>query len=268
MVTTTPPSAGDIPRTHPLRARAVNAAEVRAMLALLHGLAPGDWSRGTACESWTVRDMTAHVVAQYEELARPWLLVGRAVLGRRRHPGLSPLHAHNQCQVEARRSAPPQELIGLLTRLGPRGVRAVERVPAGMRRRIPLSPLFPESRELAEDSMDFLARVLVSRDTWMHRVDICDAAERDLVLREHDKEVVGQVLLDLALGWSGPPVFLDLSGPAGGRWTLGRGAPAVVVQTDAVTLMRHLSGRPPVGSIECEGDPAATAAVDAARVPF
>ncbi|WP_336319534.1 maleylpyruvate isomerase family mycothiol-dependent enzyme [Streptomyces lavendofoliae] len=267
MVTTSPPSALGIPRTHPLRARAVNAAELRAMTATLEGLDPGDWSLRTACDGWTVRDLATHVVGQYEELARPWLLVGRTLLGRRRHPRLTPLHARNLCQVEARRSVPPGAVAGLLDRFGTRGLRALERLPGGVRRRIPLSPLFPESKELAEDSMDFLARVLVSRDTWMHRVDICDATGRDPVLREHDKEVVGQVLLDLALDWSGPPVFLDLSGPAGGRWTLGRGAPAVVVQTDAVTMMRHLSGRPAPGVVY-DGDPAAAAAVGAARVPF
>ncbi|MER7109250.1 maleylpyruvate isomerase family mycothiol-dependent enzyme [Streptomyces sp. NPDC000229] len=268
MPTTALPFALDIPRTHPLRARAVNAAEVRAMLAALDGLSPGDWSLGTACEGWTVRDVVSHVVGQYEELVRPWLLIGRALLGRRRHPRLSPLDAHNQCQVDARRSVPPHELVGLLSRFGPQGIRAARRMPVGVRRRIPLSPLFPESKELAENSMDYLARVLITRDTWMHRVDICDATGRELVLHEHDKEVVGQVLLDLALDWSGPPVFLDLSGPAGGRWMLGRGTPAVVVQADAVTLMRHLSGRPPLGGIGCEGDPVGTAAVMAARVPF
>lgn len=268
MVTTAPASALDIPRTHPLRARAVNAAEVRAMLGTLDGLAPGDWALGTACEGWTVRDLTAHVVGQYEELARPWLLVGRALLGRRRYPRLLPLAAHNQCQVDARRSVPPQDLVGLLSRFGPKGVHAVERMPVAVRRRIRLSPLFPESKELPEDSMDYLARVLLSRDTWMHRVDICDTTGREPVLHEHDKEVVGQVLLDLALGWSGPPTYLDLSGPAGGRWVLGRGAPAVVLEADAVTLMRHLSGRPPLGDIACDGDPAAVAAVMAARVVF
>jgi uncharacterized protein (TIGR03083 family) len=238
------------------------------MLAVLDGLRPSDWSLGTACGGWTVRDVATHVVGQYEELAKPWLLVGRALLGRRRYPRLTPLHAHNQCQVDARRSEPSHVVGGLLARFGPRGVRAVERLPGGVRRRIRLSPLFPESKELAEDSLDYLARVLMSRDTWMHRVDICDATGRDLVLREHDKEVVGQVLLDLALDWSGPPVFLDLSGPAGGRWTLGRGSPAVVVQTDAVSMMRHLSGRPPLGDVDYDGDPAAAAAFGAARVVF
>ncbi|ORT59781.1 maleylpyruvate isomerase family mycothiol-dependent enzyme [Streptomyces sp. CB03238] len=268
MVATTRAAALDIPRTHPVRARAVNAAEVHAMLAALGGLAPADWPRATACEGWTVRDLTAHVVGQYEELARPWLLVGRTLRGRRRHPQLMPLAAHNQCQVDARRSVPPHVLVGLLTRFGPQGVRAVERMPVAVRRRMRLSPLFPESKELPEDSMDYLARVLLTRDTWMHRVDVCDATGHELVLREHDREVVGQVLLDLALRWTGPPTFLDLSGPAGGRWMLGRGTPAVAVEADAVTMMRHLSGRPPRGTLECQGDPDAQAVVMAARVVF
>ncbi|MFF9869777.1 maleylpyruvate isomerase family mycothiol-dependent enzyme [Streptomyces sp. NPDC013953] len=238
------------------------------MTAALGRVAPGDWSRGTACEGWTVRDVTAHVVAQYEELSRPWLMVGRVLRARRRYPRLTPLHGHNLCQVDARRSVPPHRLVALLGRFGPRGVRAVDRVPPSVRRRIRLSRLFPESRELAEDSFDYLARVLISRDTWMHRVDICDATGQELILREHDGEVVAQVVLDLALRWDGPPALLDLAGPAGGRWLLGRGAPAVTVHADAVTLLRHLSGRAPRGGIVCEGDADAQAAVMAARVVF
>ncbi|MFF8830736.1 maleylpyruvate isomerase family mycothiol-dependent enzyme [Streptomyces sp. NPDC015131] len=268
MATTASAAALGIPRTHPLRARAVNAAEVRAAVTALEALEPADWSRPTACAGWTVRDVACHVVGQYEELARPWLLLGRAVAGRRRHPGLSPLAAHNQYQVDARRSVEPGTLPVQLARFGPAALRALERVPAGARRRIRLSTVFPEARAMAEDSLDFLARVVVTRDTWMHRVDICDATGREPVLHEHDKEVVSQVLLDLALDYSGPPAFLDLSGPAGGRWTLGRGRPAVVVETDALTLMRHLSGRPPVGDIVYQGDPADVTALAAARVLF
>ncbi|MET9799187.1 maleylpyruvate isomerase family mycothiol-dependent enzyme [Streptomyces sp. NPDC006368] len=268
MVTTAPAAALDIPRTLVTRARSVNDAEVRATVAALAGLAPGDWARDTACAGWTVRDVAAHVVGQFEELPRPWLMIGRVLLARRRHPRLTPLAGHNQCQVDARRSVPPDDLIALLRRFGRQGVRGVDRVPAGVRRRIRLSPLFPESKELAEDSMDYLARVLIARDTWMHRVDICDATGQEFAFGSHDGEIVGQVLLDLALRWSGPPVLLDLGGPVGGRWALGRGAPAVTVHADAVTLMRHLSGRPPRGPLDCEGAVDAAEAVRAARVAF
>lgn len=268
MVITAPAPALGIPRTPPTRAREVNAAEVRTTLALLGRLTSDDWPRDTACAGWTVRDVVAHTVGQYEELPRPWLMISRVRRARRRYPQLTPLHGHNQYQVDERRSVPPNDLIALLARFGPQGVRAVDRMPAAARRRMPLSPLFPEAKELPEDSMDYLARVLVARDTWTHRVDICDATGHELVLDDHDKEIVGQVLLDLALRWSGPPAVLDLTGPAGGRWGLGKGAPAVTVHADAVTLMRHLSGRAPLGSLEYEGDPGATAAVTAARVVF
>ncbi|MFH8572782.1 maleylpyruvate isomerase family mycothiol-dependent enzyme [Streptomyces sp. NPDC017993] len=268
MVTTAPAPAVDIPRTPPARAREVNAAEVRATLDTLRALAPADWSLDTACAGWTVRDVTAHMVGQLEELPRPWLMIGRTLRARRRYPRLTPLHGHNQCQVDDRRSVPPQDLIALLSRFGPQGVRAADRIPGAVRRRIRLSPLFPESKELPEDSMDYMDRVLMSRDPWMHRVDIADATGRELVLDDHDREVVGQVLLDLALAWRGPPTLLDLSGPAGGRWSLGRGAPAVTVRADAVALMRHLSGRAPLDARAYEGAPDAGATVAAARVVF
>ncbi|MFG2892764.1 maleylpyruvate isomerase family mycothiol-dependent enzyme [Streptomyces sp. NPDC048248] len=268
MVTTAPAPAIDIPRIAPARAREVNLAEARAVVDALRALDPADWTRDTACAGWTVRDVTAHMVGQYEELPRPWLMIGRTLRARKRYPRLTPLHGHNQCQVDDRRSVLARDLIALLSRFGPQGVRAADRMPAAVRRRIRLSPLFPESKELPEDSMDYMDRILLARDPWMHRVDITDAAGHELVLDDHDKEIVGQVLLDLALSWRGPPILLDLSGPAGGRWSLSTGAPAVTVRADAVALMRHLSGRAPLDESAYEGAPDARATVAAARVVF
>jgi hypothetical protein len=38
-------------------------------------------------------------------------------------------------------------------------------------------------------------------------------------------------------------VLLELTGPAGGRWALGRGAPAATVRADTVDCLRALSCR-------------------------
>lgn len=56
----------------------------------------------------------------------------------------------------------------------PRARRLVRRMPAAMRL-MKLSRVFPKSVHLPEDSMDYLIRVLIARDTWTHRVDITDA---------------------------------------------------------------------------------------------
>lgn len=260
--------AREIPRTSAARAREVNEAEIRASLATLGSLGPDAWSKPTACAGWSVRDMVAHEVGQYEELPKPWLMISRIRHGRRTHPGLGALDGHNASQVADRSGVPGPELVRQFARLAPRGTRSLRRMPAPVRRRMRLSMIFPEGKELPEDSMDYLNSVLVARDTWMHRIDISDATGAEPVLDEHDREIMNQIVLDLALDWTGPPCLLDLSGPAGGRHRLGSGEPVATVRADAVAFARHLSGRPPGGELRYEGDEDGIAALVTARVLF
>jgi len=102
----------------------------------------------------------------------------------------------------------------------------------------------------------------------MHRVDIARATGRPLLLGAHDRVIVGQVIADLDQAWDGPPALLELTGVAGGRWTLGNGAPATTIQADAVDYLRALSGRNDHPDLQAHGDPRATAAAIAARVVF
>ncbi|MFI2783297.1 maleylpyruvate isomerase family mycothiol-dependent enzyme [Streptomyces sp. ALB3] len=265
---TTTSSARAIPRTSGTRARLVNEAELRATLSTFRELPDADWPRPTVCTGWTVRDMLAHTVGQYEELPRPWVAVRRIRQAARTHPHLGRLDGHNQVQIEDRQAVPGRELIGALAHFAPQGLVAVRRTPAALRRRIRPSWLYPEAKALPDDSMDYLGNVIVARDTWMHRVDLSDATGAELVLDGHDREIVDQVVLDLALSWTGPAVEVDLHGPAGGRRLLGIGTPAATLHADAVDFARHLSGRPPRARPELEGDPGARAALMAARVVF
>lgn len=265
---TTKPPAREVPRTSDGRAREVNEAELRATLSVYRELYDEDWQRRTACEGWTVRDMLAHIVGQYEELPRPWLALARIHRARRLHPRLGPLDGHNESQIEDRRAIPGRELIGDLAHYAPQGLRALRRMPAPLRRRMRLSMLYPEAKALAEDSMQYLNNVLIARDTWMHRVDLSDATGAELTLDAHDREIVDQVVLDLALAWKGPPAELILHGPAGGSRQLGTGTPEATLHADAIAFARHVSGRPPRGLLQLEGTPQARHALTAARVPF
>lgn len=266
---TATPSARTIPRTSEELAREVNEAELRATLSTFRELPDEDWQRPTVCTGWTVRDMLAHVVGQYEELPRPWVAVRRIRRARRTHPHLGRLDGHNESQIEDRQAVPGRELIGALAHYAPQGLRALRRIPAPVRRKMRLSLLYPEARALPDDSMDYMNSVLAARDTWMHRVDLSDATGAELLLDGHDREIVDQVVLDLALAWTGPPVELDLHGPAGGNCLLlGIGAPAATLRADAITFARHVAGRPPRGRLELNGDTGAQAALMAARVVF
>ena len=92
-------------------------------------------------------------------------------------------------------------------------------------------------------SFGFLLDVILTRDTWMHRVDVCRATGRAPELTaEHD----GVVVADVVAEWAerhGRPYRLRLTGPAGGRWECGEAAAAEELELDAVDFCRLLSGR-------------------------
>jgi uncharacterized protein (TIGR03083 family) len=268
MSTTATISAHDIPRTPRVRAFEIIEAESAAFLTSIQGLDASAWQRSTACPGWTVRDLVSHVIGQYEEQSRPWLLIRRIRRARRRYPALATLDGHNQCQVDDRRDVPTEELADQFAREGGRGLRALRRLPAPVRR-MRISRVFPEGASaLPEDSMDYLVRVLAARDVWMHRVDLADATGGTVRLGHGDREVIAQVIADLAAQWTDPPALLDLTGPAGGRWALGGGAPTATLSADAIVYMRHLSGRPSQGQLSTDGDVTTCAALERARVVF
>ncbi len=89
--------------------------------------------------------------------------------------------------------------------------------------------------------MGYLLDVILTRDTWMHRVDIARATDRPMVLTaDHD----GRIVADVVAEWArrhGRPFTLVLDGPAGGTFTAGGGDESLNV--DAVEFCRILSGR-------------------------
>lgn len=104
-----------LPQTSPDRVAEAGMAELIAELALLGTFDGRDWSRPTDCVGWDVHDLTAHLVGEYEEIARPWVLLRRLRKGHRRHPRRSRLDAHNRgqvaqtlCRARHRRARRPQ----------------------------------------------------------------------------------------------------------------------------------------------------------------
>lgn len=90
-------------------------------------------------------------------------------------------------------------------------------------------------------SFGFLIDVVLTRDTWMHRVDIARAAGQEPELTAgHDGVLVADVVAEWATR-HGQPCMLTLTGPAGGSWSWGAGGPKL--QLDAVEFCRLLSGR-------------------------
>jgi uncharacterized protein (TIGR03083 family) len=180
------------------------------------------------------------------------------------------IDGHMLVQADEHRGTPPAELIADFDRLWKKANRTMLRLPAlirGFKVKVDSIPI-PAFQRL---SLGYIQDVLLPRDLWMHRDDVCQTLGRTFDPGKYGAELVAQVLLDLEVGevWTGPPTTVVLTGPAGGTWRLGKGEPVATVQIDAVAWMRTISGRDdhPVVKL-LEGDATSAECVEAIRMAF
>ena len=221
------------------------------MLDLLDSLAEDDWERPTDCTDWTVRLMVAHLVGAARGHASTREMVRQAVHGMRHKAEFdgNDLDAMNALQVADHQHLFPAQLVNDLRDLAPKAVSA------RMRRarllgwvRLPIAPTgswspgVPRSVSLAD-----LSRVVLTRDVWVHRLDIARAVDRPLVpTADYD----GRMTADVVGEWFDrhrQPVALRLTGSAGGHYVQGAGGPELSM--DALDFVRVLAGRPADGPV-------------------
>jgi uncharacterized protein (TIGR03083 family) len=230
----TPPRSAAVDRATAMR---LAATEYDRFLALLTALEPADWTRPTDCLGWDVRAMAAHVLGMAEMVASPAALLAQNAAAAQAGGGIDALTAH---QVRTRGQLRPDELVERFAAVPPRAVRGRRRL-ARVLGRLPM----PEKQVIGGRReawrFGFLFDVVLTRDVWMHRVDISRATGRDLRLTpEHD----GRIVADVVAEWAsrhGQPYRLHLTGPAGGTWSAGTDDPRL--ELDAVEFCRVLSGR-------------------------
>ena len=91
-------------------------------------------------------------------------------------------------------------------------------------------------------TLGYLIDVILTRDPWMHRLDICAALDRTPHLTpEHD----GVIVADVVSEWAdrhGKDFTLHLTGPAGGTWTAGTAGQRI--ELDAVGFCQVIAKRP------------------------
>jgi uncharacterized protein (TIGR03083 family) len=201
-----------------------------------------DWSRPTDCTAWDVRQLVAHIVGQANLFSTPLELIRqtRAAKARER-PGQEGVDALTAFQVEERQHLGPEELRAELRRVVPRGARGRRRLPGLVRRRrLPGAEVINGVPE--KWSFGYVTDVILTRDPWMHRLDLARATSREPVLTaDHD----GVLVADIVAEWArrhGQPYRLQLTGPAGGSWSSGTGGVEIVM--DAADFCRVISGRP------------------------
>jgi uncharacterized protein (TIGR03083 family) len=234
---TTPRSAARRPALDRDAARRLATTEYDRFRLLLSDLDPPDWARPTDCPEWDVRAIAGHVLGMAEMVASVRQFVAQNVGASRAGGGIDALTG---LQVRGRARLTPPEVYERFAAVAPRAVR-------GRRRLSRLIGRFtlPEDQVVGDRTerwtFGFLFDVVLTRDTWMHRVDIARATGRELALTpDHD----GVLVADVVAEWGqrhGRPHRLRLTGPAGGTWAVGDGGPEL--ELDAVEFCRVLSGR-------------------------
>ena len=227
------------PQMDRARAMRLAATEYERVARLLGTLAPADWQLPTDCPAWDVHAMVAHILGMVEMAAtmregmrQNWLAHSRGGVF---------IDALTAVQVEKHRSRSPGEIVDRIAAIGPRAARGRRRTPGFLRgMRMPIDQPVGDMTE--PWTFGYLIDIILTRDPWMHRVDICRAIGRPMVLTaDHD----GILVADVATEWAarhGESCTLILTGPAGGEWSFGHG-PGPQIELDAVEFCRILSGR-------------------------
>src|SRR4051794_14301086 len=111
---------------------------------------------------------------------------------------------------------------------------AVGPVQARWRARRSLLRAMPDKEQMPDGTvetwrMGFIFDVILTRDTWMHRVDVVRATGRPHELTaDHD----GRIVADVVGEWArrhGRPFSLELTGPAGGTFARASSGPELTL---------------------------------------
>lgn len=222
---------------------AMARTEYARIASQLRSLAPDDWTKPTDCPLWDVRAMAGHNLGMAETFTgfrHLFREMGTATKTSKRDGGAM-IDALTARQVADRADLSTDDLIARVDDVGPRAARWRAKAPWPFRT-MPMKEQVGGTTETWR--MGYLLDTILTRDPWMHRVDIAVATGRDLDLTaDHDGRIVADVVAELARR-CGRPFTLTLTGPAGGEFVNGDGS-SEHVTIDAVEFCRILSGRPP-----------------------
>jgi uncharacterized protein (TIGR03083 family) len=231
-------SVEEIPPLERPETIALAAAENELVLELLRALDEHEWSKPTDCSLWDVRALAAHVLGGMEAFATIPEFVHQMRAGKKAAGDGPFIDGMTAVQVNERAALTPAQLLDRLANVGPRAARRRARFP-GVMRRMPMKQYVAGVEETWK--MSYLLDVVLTRDTWMHRVDLARATGHEMVLTpEHDGRLIAEVVAEWARR-HGRAFSLDLQGPAGGMYVAGRSGDEITI--DAVEFCRILAHR-------------------------
>ena len=217
------------------------ATEYGRLVEQLRSLEHDDWSKPTDCELWDVRAMAGHSVGMMSDFTSFRSLMRRMSAASRaaKKTGGPLVDAMTSMQVADHAELTVDELIARAEQNGPRAARWRAKAPA-LFRRMPMKESVGGEPETWR--MGYLLDTILTRDPWMHRVDIARATGREMTLTaDHD----GRIVADVVAEWArrhGQPFTLTLTGPAGREFVAGDGS-GEPITIDAIEFCRVLSGR-------------------------
>jgi uncharacterized protein (TIGR03083 family) len=240
MTTTDVKTIPPIPRAE---AEALARTEYARLVEQLRSLSADDWAKPTDCPLWDVRAMSGHSVGMLSDFTSFGSLMRRmrSATKAAKQAGGPMVDSMTAQQVADNAHLTPTELIARAEHNGPRAARWRAKAPRPFR-------AMPMKQEVGDQTetwrMGYLLDTILTRDPWMHRVDIARATGRDLVLTpDHDGRIVAGVVAEWAER-HGQPFTLTLTGPAGGDFVAGDGT-GEQITIDAVEYCRTLAGRAP-----------------------
>lgn len=233
---------GDIPPIGHREGFVLAEHAYRRFADVVTGLTNEDWGRPTDCEGWTVRHLVAHMAGAMRAAAsnREMATQLREIRRRIRRDGGTMTETMTQVQIDRVATLDHAGLQAECRALVGPAARGRRRTPAPMRRlvgfRVQMGTIDERWR------LGYLVDVILTRDAWLHRIDLCRAIGAPIVLGDNDRRIVA----DVAAEWSrrhGRPCRLVLTGPAGGIYHSGDGGETH--ELEAVEFCRIASGRAP-----------------------
>jgi len=222
-------------------AMALAAAEYDRVTVLFESLSADQWAQPTECSGWDVRAVAGHMLGMTQMIATVPALVRQQAGAQRgaKKTGALMIDVLTAAQVANNAALSTRELVAAMRDVGPKAARRRRRIPGFIRHRT-----MPDPRpfEHAEErwTFDFLFDIILTRDPFMHRLDISRAIG---VPAQATAEHEGVIVDDVVREWAarhGQPYTLTLSGPAGGAWQRGDGEHLAM---EAFDFCRAVSGR-------------------------
>jgi uncharacterized protein (TIGR03083 family) len=268
-------NVADIPPLNHEEAGTLARVELERFITLLETLSADDWLKPTYCTLWNVYQMVSHQAGAYAGAASWAEFKHQWGPPPRPRQGQLTIDAVNDLQVAERAQVTPAELIAELRRVGPKAIANRQAIPALIRGlrfdwksflyawqpldmvralRWPYGPTFvsfnhSEQAMQGRMRLDYITDLIYTRDTWIHRIDICLATGREMVLTDdHDGRLMALVMRDLAEQLkdvlAGKAIIFDIPGPGGGCWKIGPAStPAATICMDLLYFNVLASGR-------------------------